>query len=198
MYARWLLLAVLTFGGCGGDGGSAPAGSGGAGRGDGGGGRGGAAAKSSGLAGFYRVTSLTRLDPCTGPGEAVAGPYPEPYFQVVDKELATGLFLDVLVCDGAQPSSCDDRDPLLFQGELVGPDEWAAGTTQEEKSGGSCTLAWSGARLAKTATGVLLQSEYRAEERPEAACGGAISEADRAKGPSLPCVSIEAYAGVRL
>jgi hypothetical protein len=203
MHARRLLLAVLLLAGCGGDGGASGGGGGrggtqGATGGAGTPGTGGASGTSSGLAGIYKVTSLTRLDPCTGPGEPVAGPYAEPYFQVVDMALANGLYLDVLVCDDAQPTSCDSKDPLLFQGALVGPDEWAAGTTQEEKSAGSCTHAWSGARLKRTPAGVVLQSEYRAEERPEAACTGTISDADAAKGPSLPCLSIEAYTGTRL
>jgi hypothetical protein len=187
MHIRRLLLALLLIGGCGGDGGG------------GGGGAGGtdASATASGLAGIYEVTGLTRFNPCTGAGDAVAPPYPEPYFQVVDKALANGLYVDALICDGALPASCDDRDPLLFQGKQIGTDEWAAGTTQEEKSGGSCTHAWSGARLKRTATGVVLQIEYRAEERPEAACTGTISEADADRGPSLPCVSIEAYTGTR-
>jgi len=172
MSCMTLVLAVTSLG-CGGDGGSS----------------------TSGLAGVYRVESRARHQPCEGAGEPATKPYPFAYFAVVDDPLINGLYVNALPCTGPERSSCEDQE-ILFLGKRVGDDEWASGSYQRSPSD-SCTHSWHGARVKKTAQGVTLQEEYRAEDRPRATCDGNLPEADFDKGHALKCVSMDVSVGVK-
>jgi hypothetical protein len=159
---------------------------------------GGGSATMSGLAGMYRVQGRVRRDPCDAVGDAEQTPYPFAYFAVIDDVLVNGLFVNAITCTGPERTSCDELGHVLFLGEKVGDGEYAAGTYQRSPGADACTHSWIGARLKKTATGVVLQEEYRSEDRAAATCDGELDSAGIAKGSTLRCGSIEASTAVRL
>jgi hypothetical protein len=153
---------------------------------------------SPGLAGVYRVQSQARQQPCDGAGTAIA-PLDPPYFLVVEEALLNGLFVDAYPCTGPERATCDEKGfPLLFLGKPVGEGEYAAGTYAKSEGSDSCSHAWLGARVKKTALGVTLQTESRREDLPKATCTDEVTEAEAARGPSLACVSMEVLVGAKL
>jgi hypothetical protein len=188
MHMRRLVLSLLCVFGCG----SGAPGGGGS------GGSGGSGAMTGSLLGVYKVTGRARHQPCDGAGTPEAEPYPFAYFAVTEETLVNGRFVDAIPCTGAARTSCDEQASILFLGKQQPDGSFAAGTYSRQESGGMCEHTWSGARVKQTATGVVLQEEYRSQERAAATCAGLPSEAEIEAGAMLPCVSVKTTTGVRM